>query len=235
MWMVNYKNSKELTDKVLKNNCDSHTFEKECIKKSIPANLVPGEALLFNQELIHGNINNETDITRFSFDMRILLQGENFGRKYPGQYFRTIEDDFKNAPYVDGTYITYAGWNSEYTRHLPLLLQRYAIDDYCIKNDITYTEYSFENEYLDHTPYLIDLITSYNIDAIVLSSIFAMSDIHEVRKNIYNLAAKNNVQLHFAQEDLVLTDTDNIDIIESYLTFGESYRKFNLFKEIYNE
>ena len=235
MWMVNYKNSKELTDKVLKNNCDSHTFEKECIKKSIPANLVPGEVLLFNQELIHGNINNETDITRFSFDMRILLQGENFGRKYPGQYFRTIEDDFKNAPYVDGTYITYAGWNSEYTRHLPLLLQRYAIDDYCIKNDITYTEYSFENEYLDHTPYLIDLITSYNIDAIVLSSIFAMSDIHEVRKNIYNLAAKNNVQLHFAQEDLVLTDTDNIDIIESYLTFGESYRKFNLFKEIYNE
>ena len=115
------------------------------------------------------------------------------------------------------------------------MLQRYAIDDYCIKNDITYTEYSFENEYLDHTPYLIDLITSYNIDAIVLSSIFAMSDIHEVRKNIYNLAAKNNVQLHFAQEDLVLTDTDNIDIIESYLTFGESYRKFNLFKEIYNE
>ena len=49
------------------------------------------------------------------------------------------------------------------------------------------------------------------------------------------LAAKNNVQLHFAQEDLVLTDNDNKDIIELYLTFGESYRKFNLFKEMYNE
>ena len=51
-----------------------------------------------------------------------------------------IEDDFKNASHVDGTYITYAGWNSEYTRYLPLLLQRYAIDDYCTKNDISYTD-----------------------------------------------------------------------------------------------
>ena len=235
MWMVNSKDSKDLTRDVLKYSWDAKTFEEKCIEKSRPANLNPGEVLLFNQEVIHGNINNETDITRFSFDMRILVQGENFGRKYPGQYFRAISDDFKNADPIEGTYVTYAGWNSDYTRHLPLLLQRYAIDDYCIKSKITYTEYSFENEYLDYTPYLIDLIDSYDIDAIVLSSIFALSDDQNVRKSVFDLAAKNNVQLHFAQEDLILTNNDNTDIIELYLNFGESYRKFNLFKEINNE
>ena len=53
--------------------------------------LEPGQSWLFNQRLIQGNVNNDTGVTRVSMDLRIMT-GENYGRKYPGQYFRIPYD-----------------------------------------------------------------------------------------------------------------------------------------------
>ncbi len=43
---------------------DIETLESECLKYSFPVELDYGKCHLFTQEHIHGNINNDTTITR---------------------------------------------------------------------------------------------------------------------------------------------------------------------------
>ena len=100
----------------------SRIFQWIAEKHSYHIDLKPGQSWLFNQELIHGNVNNNTGITRVSMDLRIMLKGENFGRKYPGQYFRKLFDwDDKKEVIIDSdqSYVSYVGWNSEYTKTSP--------------------------------------------------------------------------------------------------------------------
>ena len=54
----------------------------------------------------------------------------------------------------DQSYVSYVGWNSEYTKHLPLNLQRTFIGTYTDKHGIVINDYQFENEYLDYLPNL---------------------------------------------------------------------------------
>ena len=43
------------------------------------------------QEHIHGNVNNDTDITRVSMDVRVLIEGEPYHRKLPGDILDSLE------------------------------------------------------------------------------------------------------------------------------------------------
>ena len=62
-------------------------MQEEFMKYSTPVNLTPGQACLFSQANIHGNIPNETGVTRVSIDYRVLERGGQFHRKIPGGYF----------------------------------------------------------------------------------------------------------------------------------------------------
>ena len=54
-------NQDSLLKKVIDEGWDLDTFEKHCMKLAYPVELDVGQAHLFNQESIHGNINNTTD------------------------------------------------------------------------------------------------------------------------------------------------------------------------------
>ena len=159
-----------------------------------------------------------------------MIEGENYGRKYPGQYFR-IPYDWKldrTKDKIDNkqTFISYVGWNSQYSKHLPMILQRSFMDKYLNKHSITINDYHQENEYLDHQPNL-QFLTK-NIDNIVMLSIYCLPDNVEDRQKIYETAIANNCQLHFAQEDIIINDQDDINLIEKYLTWGSSYLEWRL-------
>jgi len=221
MQMLPLEISREITKKCIDNQWSLEEFENKCAEYSFPINLNYGQAHLFFQEHIHGNVNNDTNITRVSMDIRILVKGEEYLRRLPGAWLRFPKDyrSDDRRDYTGKYFITYDAWNSNYTKNIPLPMQRSLIDEYCKKNQINYTDSQFDNEYLDWCPALQHFIKQKPY-GIVMLSIFALPDKKKWRENILNLAIENNVELHFANEYLVLRNREDLKLIEEYLNFS---------------
>tara|TARA_B100001027_G_scaffold94706_1_gene65011 strand:- start:390 stop:1556 length:1167 start_codon:yes stop_codon:yes gene_type:complete len=222
MWIMDLDKSREITKKCVLEKWSVDMLETECKKHAKPVNLEPGQSHLFFQELLHGNVNNEEGYTRVSLDMRILLEGEEFGRRYPGGFMRAV-GDYETASETDYSgkkFITYAGWNSKFAKPIPLPFQRAIMEPYCVKNKIEYTSYEFENEHCDWQPALEQHIRSSKVDGIVLCSIYCLTDDVERRNEILHLALEKNVELHFANELCSLKTKEDLERINFYLGFA---------------
>jgi len=221
MWMLDLDISREISRKVLEEKWSLEKFEEVCLEHAWPIELEPGQSHLFFQEHIHGNKNNEEDFTRVAMDMRILLEGEEYGRRNPGGFMR-LPGDYEVAETRDYTgkrFITYAGWSSKYSSGIPLPMQRAIMEPYCVKNKIAYTSYEFENEYMDYQPGLEYYINE-KPDGIVLCSMYGMTDDKERRLEIFNSAIEKGVELHFAHELTVIRTKEDIEKVETYLNFA---------------
>lgn len=220
MWIMDWDKSSKLTQQCYDEKWDYDRIQDECGKHSWPVTLNPGQAHLFQQHHVHGNFNNTTDITRWSMDGRILVKGGHAHRKSPGGYFRFPgERDKEVVVDASKSWISYAGWNSKFSSPIPLPMQRAIIDGYCAKNKITINDYQFENEFLDWLPALEKFITLGTIDGIVICSIYCLPDNKERRRELLQLAVKNNVELHFANELCSVRDQNDIDHIEKIFEF----------------
>ena len=221
MWIMDLEKSREVTRQFLEEKWDLERFEDTCIQNSKPVTLNSGQSHLFFQEHIHGNVNNEEGYTRVSMDMRILIEGEEYGRRLPGGFMR-MPGDHKAGEEFDYTgkhFITYAGWNSEFTKNIPLPMQRATIEKYCEKYNIQYSSYEFENEHCDWQPGLAHHIRQ-KPDGIVLASMYAITDDKQRRNELFNLALENNVELHFANELCFLKNKEDLGQIHDYLNFA---------------
>lgn len=98
-------------------------------------------------------------------------------------------------------------------------MQRGIINDYCKNNNIKINDYQFENEFLDWYPALEQFITGYNVDAIVLCSIYSLPEDISSRKKILQTAVDNNVELHFANELCTVREQKDINHIEKILEY----------------
>lgn len=221
MWIMDLGISREITKRVLAEKWSLEKFEDECLKHAWPVTLSPGQSHLFFQEHLHGNVNNEEGYTRVSMDMRILIEGEEWGRRHPGGFMR-LPGDYEVSEvgdYTGKTFITYAGWNSVFTKNIPLPMQRAIIEPYCQKNKINYNSYEFENEHLDWQPALEHYIKE-RPDGIVLTSMYALTDDVSRRSELLQLALDYGVELHFANELTSLKTKSDLDKIETYLNFA---------------
>ena len=221
MWMLDLDVSREITKKVLAEKWSLEKLEEESLKHAWPVTLSPGQSHLFFQEQIHGNVNNEEGYTRVSMDMRILIEGEEWGRRLPGGFMR-LPGDYEIAEVMDYTgksFITYAGWNSKFSKDIPLPMQRAIIEPYCVKNKINYTSYEFENEHLDWQPGLEYYIKE-RPDGIVLCSMYCLTDDAERRNELLELALDRGVELHFANELISLKNKNDLERIQTYLNFA---------------
>ena len=221
MWMMDLDISREVTKRVLAEKWSLEQFEDECLKHAWPVTLKPGQSHLFFQEHIHGNVNNEEGYTRVSMDMRILIEGEEWGRRLPGGFMR-LPGDYEvtqSGDYTGKSFITYAGWNSKFSKDIPLPMQRAIIEPYCVKNKIAYTSYEFENEHMDWQPGLEHYIKE-RPDGIVLCSMYCLTDDVQRRRELFQLAINLGVELHFANELCSLKSSDDLEKIETYLNFA---------------
>ena len=220
MWMVDWEKSKEITQSTYSNQWSSDKLQAECSKYAFPVELDPGQAIIFQQAHLHGNYNNETDITRWSMDGRILPKGGHYHRKVPGGYFR-FPGEREDTRKIDKNHkwISYAGWNSEFSSPIPLPMQRAIIEKYCTSNNIHINDYQFENEYLDWEPSLEKFIKDYNINGIVLCSIYSLPDNPVRRLEILSEAVGNNVELHFANELCSVRTKEDIDHIQKIFEY----------------
>ena len=221
MWMLDLDISREITKRVLAERWSLEKFEEESVKHAWPVTLDPGQSHLFFQEHIHGNVNNDEGYTRVSMDMRILIEGEEWGRRLPGGFMRLPGDYAVAEPrdYTGKSFITYAGWNSNFSKDIPLPMQRAIIEPYCVKNKIAYTSYEFENEHMDWQPGLEYYIKE-RPDGIVLCSMYSLTDDVNRRNEILELALDQGVELHFANELTALRTRDDLVRIQTYLDFA---------------
>ena len=222
MWILDLETSREITKKVINEKWSLPKLEEECLKYAFPVTLSPGQCHLFFQEHLHGNVNNQEGYTRVSMDMRILIEGEEYGRRHPGGFMRFPGDHdvAKVDDYTGKKFITYAGWNSLFSNQIPLPMQRAIIDQYCIRNRISYSTTEFENEHMDWQPGLEYYITHGGHDGIVLNSIYSLTDDADRRIELMNIAASHGVELHFANELLSIKSGEDIERIESYRSFA---------------
>lgn len=221
MWMVDLEASREITRKHVREQWDLEKFEDECLKVAWPVTLQPGQSHLFFQEHLHGNVNNNEGYTRVSMDMRILVEGEEYGRRYPGGFMR-LPGDHQADESTDCTgmkFITYAGWASDFSRHIPLPMQRNTIESYCIKNKIDYNSYEFENDHCDWAPSL-EYFIKQKPDGIVLCSLYSLPDDKTRRQEILQTALDKQVELHFANELIAMRNASDLERIETYLNFA---------------
>lgn len=214
MWVVDLEPSRQITKQVIENQWDLEQFENECLKFAYPVKLQPGQAHLFNQEIIHGNVNNTTSITRFALDWHVLIKGEEYHRRLPGGFFRMPGDyasDLEAS--ADEQLVCYLSNNSEYDRYISKYLQRLCISDYLKKVNAKHNGYQFENEYLYHLPIFQDLCDS-PVDGIVVFSMHSLSD------DLIELALSKGKTLHFANELMILRNQNDLDKILYYKNFG---------------
>jgi sporadic carbohydrate cluster protein (TIGR04323 family) len=221
MWMIGLEESRDITKRVLAEKWSLEKFEDECLKKAWPVTLDPGQSHLFFQEHLHGNVDNKEGYTRVSMDMRILIEGEEWGRRLPGGFMR-LPGDYEVTEVGDYTgkrFITYAGWNSVFSKNIPLPMQRATMEPYCARNKIEYTSYEFENEHMDWQPSLEYYIKE-RPDGIVLCSMYSLTDDVQRRSELLQLALDYGVELHFANESVSLKSHKDLDKIETYLNFA---------------
>jgi len=223
--IVPFAESRKITDACYEHRWDHEELYSQCLRHASPVEIEPGQACLFTQGHLHGNVNNTTGITRVSMDVRVLVEGQQYHRKLPGGYFRwpgTASDATVDS-YEGKNFVTYVGWNTAFTSRIPLPMQRLYIEDYCRKRRIGYNDYQFENEYLDWMPALRRFIAVDRPFGIVMLSIYALPDDERWRSEILETAVEHGVELHFANELMVLRDRDDITAINETLRFSDDH------------
>jgi len=224
MYVVSTSESRRITKSLINNQWSQKKFEDACLETAYPVDLDIGQAHLFHQEILHGNVNNETTITRMAIDWHVLIEGEEFGGRLPGGFFRLPNDtEYKVIDHTNDTCIGYIGNNTDYDRDIPLNLQRDALRTFCKTSNIPNNMIQVENEYLHWMPILEDLIVS-EVDVIVMSSIYSLPDEIVRRDKLLNLALENNITIWFVNEEFCLHNEEEKDKINTYLNFGHKHK-----------
>ena len=98
-------------------------------------------------------------------------------------------------------------------------MQRNLINNYCQKLGIEINDYLFENEFCDWLPSLEEFILNYNVDGIMLCSIYCLPNDRSRRQELLHEALEKNVEIHFANELAVLKNQDDLNHIERIFEF----------------
>lgn len=222
MWVVDTETSRNISRQTIAQQWNQSQFEAACLEHAWPVTIDPGQCHLFQQEIIHGNINNTTGVTRMSIDWHMLIEGSEFSKRWPGGFFR-FPGDHRQADRSSEVkfchYVIYVGNNTEYDRGIPIMLQRLAIDQYCREYGVATNSVQFENEYLSWMPILEQLIKD-QVPGLVLSSIWSLPDDNERCREIMTMALRLKVPMHFVNEYMRLESLEDLELIMAYREFA---------------
>jgi hypothetical protein len=194
-----------------------------------PTNLEVGQSWLFNQGHLHGNFNNDTGVTRISFDIRAMTKGTNYGFRYPGGFWRlrNQQNDFEIPDTLDNTkkWIVFSDQGSDYIDATPQFIIREFLLSWCKRYNITPIEWN--NEYL-HCDWNINLqfiLNSRVAEAIAFPSIYAFTAEPKLRLEIMQLALDKGIQLVFVDENILLDSQASLDYIKKIYAFAYTGEK----------
>lgn len=214
MWIMGLEDSRKLTKIAVDEKLSVADFEFACTLESLPVTLKPGQAHLFCQEHIHGNINNLTDITRFAIDWHILIEGEEYHNRLPGAFFR-LPGDYVTNKTIDNSksFLCYLSNNSDFDKTLSKHVQRCTVEKYMQQHNIKPNGWQFENEYLTHLP-IFQYLLDQDIDCILVLSMYSIPN------DLLQLAINKGKEIHFANEYTSIASQDDLDKILFYKNFA---------------
>lgn len=170
-------------------------LERQCNKFSTPFPVQPGEALLFNNSLLHGTVVNNHNTLRASIDFRIALDTNSLASKKIGR-------DYKLSSCVQAfepqkTYahsIVYA--SSKYC-NVSHSIQRAAIDQYSHEVGLEILTESSEFVGCQGIPQIMQYLASSDIPIIM----FSIECFDALQKDLLeNLPEEYKARLHFVLE-----------------------------------
>jgi sporadic carbohydrate cluster 2OG-Fe(II) oxygenase len=215
MQVLSWEDTIELMERIHNEKLPLDKIQSLCVAKMYPVELEVGQSWLFNQGHLHGNVNNDTDITRISFDARYALPRHNLGPRRAGSFYRlqghhaTVDlQDLKSGPWV-----VFVDQNSRYIGETPHYMIREFLLGVAKKLNITVNEWS--NEYWGCTwmPKFLDFVSRDYLSGLVVPSIHAFSGNIESRIKMFQMALENGQQILFVDENLLLNDQTGIDLI----------------------
>jgi sporadic carbohydrate cluster protein (TIGR04323 family) len=116
--------------------------------------------------------------------------------------------------------ISYVNNCTEYTRAIPIHLQRLMMANYCGESGLSVRFEQLEIEVMAHLPTLLHILEHDLPEAVLLFSIYALPNHIEWRDEILNAALSNKVALHFANESVVVDSVASRDQLERMLSFS---------------
>jgi|LakMenEpi03Aug12_release.lakeMendotaPanAssembly.Ray.scaffolds.fasta_scaffold159351_2 sporadic carbohydrate cluster 2OG-Fe(II) oxygenase/sporadic carbohydrate cluster protein (TIGR04323 family) len=217
--------SRDVTRESVRDKWSYEKLNDYCVENSWPITLKPGQAHMFFQEHIHGNIPNRTNKTRVSIDIRLLIKDGQPHRKWPGAYFRKLFDKKYNQvveilPHEN--VVTYGEYEGIKTKHIDLHFQTLVVKNYCKTRNYKYPYQHGENEGL-HYAHMEYLISKAGVDHLMLFSIFSLPDDPIHRTAIMKSALASKCRLHFCNEELVLENEQDLEKIEYLRSFTNDW------------
>ena len=225
MQMLDLDISRKITRESVKEQWSYEKLQQVCVDNCWPVTLQPGQAHLFFQEHIHGNIPNRTNKTRVSIDIRLLIKDDQPNRKWPGAYFRKLFDrDYsKTIPILaHEKVLTYGEYEGVKTKHIDLYFQTLVVKNYCQKRGYIYPYQHGENEGLNYA-HLDYLISSKSADHLLLFSIFSLPDDAAHRIRLMTTALDLGIRIHLCNEEMVLESYEDLEKIEYIRTFTNDW------------
>jgi sporadic carbohydrate cluster protein (TIGR04323 family) len=235
MQIIGIKRSRELIKQAIENRLNMQQMTELFAKESWQIKAGPGSGCFFTQENIHGSGRpNTTGRTRVSMDFRIAegIYGDYLGRKIPAGYFHLIpnteeeEEALAARPPKEKAFangkpnIFYVANNTASTYSIPVHLQRYMLVDYSKKKNLEFNYELFDLEDMMHLPTLWHLVNDRECN-IIMYSIFALPEDENDRNLMLETAVKRGGVIHFVNEDLQLTNADDLQEIKKYLEFSK--------------
>lgn len=219
MQVVTWEDTKILMDRIHKEKLSYAEIQKICIEKSFPANINVGQSWLFNQGHLHGNINNETGVSRLSFDTRWATGGFEYRRA--GSFFRLRNTyaEIDKSKIKPGAWITYVDQNSDYIGHTPHFIVREFLLSFAKSLDITINEWTNGYWGMDWITRLDNWLNQPRISGIILASIHSLPCSHTEVIRFLKDAIKLEKQILFADEKILVTNLDDISNIEKLYYF----------------
>lgn len=199
---------------------DEINFRAGQICEPITANF--GDLIVFNGDMIHGTLRNNTDATRVSFDFRIAHSLSDIGNKPKANFFTYDELSVPmSSPESDSITIPakkaimYSGKCGAITAKNQLVF----LNEYARLNNIKIIGSESEIVVFDYAPVLQKYTTNpgLNIDCVLLFSIELLPKERSIRERIYQQSMRNGVQIVFAAEEIVLENSESIRLIEDLL------------------
>jgi sporadic carbohydrate cluster protein (TIGR04323 family) len=235
MQIIGIKRSRELIKEAIENRLNMQQMTELFGKESWQIKAGPGSGCFFTQENIHGSGRpNASGKTRVSMDFRIAegIYGDYLGRKIPAGYFHLIPDTEEEEealaarPSREKAFanskpnIFYVANNTASTYGIPVHLQRYMLVDYSKKKNLEFNYELFDLEDMMHLPTLWHLVNDRECN-IIMYSIFALPEDEGDRNRMLETAVKRGGIIHFVNEDLQLTNADDLKEIKKYLDFSK--------------
>ena len=203
-------------NKLIQGNYSLKQINDICITATEPSKVKKGQILSFAPDMIHGAKMNTSNLTRISFDFRIVNTDKDLGHKPISNYYRYDDlisekkeiKEVQNTKKITDGFLSYSNSCLGVNPKSQLMLCSSVAKD----KGLVIQRNESEIYVFDYLPVLRHYLgyETPTFDGVIVFSIAIFNGRKDLGEQILNLAKQNFKQILFAAEDILFThNTDN--------------------------